>query len=178
MSLVIVAPAPDNIPRSSEFRPRPFAPIRQVMMHVPKPAWLPLGALLVREGLISNEQLELALIDQQGTGLRLGELLVQWGWVESSAISRALAEQYEMEYLDLDAAEIDPEAVARLPAKEARARNAIPIRFLEDGRLLVGVADPTDIGSCDELRSLLGGKVRVVVVDQVELHRALAREYS
>jgi hypothetical protein len=148
------------------------------MMPALKPAWLPLGALLVREGLISHEQLELALIDQQGTGLRLGELLVQWGWVESGAISRALAEQYEMEFVDLDAAEFDSEAVDRLPAKEARARNAIPVRFLEDDTILVGVADPTDVGACDELRSLLGGPVRLVVVDQVELHRALAREYA
>jgi hypothetical protein len=148
------------------------------MLHAHKPAWLPLGALLVREGLISNEQLELALIDQQGTGLRLGELLVQWGWVESAAISRALAEQYELEFVDLDAAEIDPAAVDRLSGAEARKRGAIPIRVLEDDRLLVGVADPTDVGACDELRALLGGKVSLVVVDQVELHRTLAREYS
>jgi len=148
------------------------------MLHAQKPAWLPLGALLVREGLISNEQLELALIDQQGTGLRLGELLVQWGWVESPAISRALAEQYEMEFVDLDAAEIDPLAVDRLSADEARKRGAIPIRMLENDRLLVGVADPTDVGACDELRALLGGKVTLVVVDQIELHRALAREYG
>src|SRR6266540_3184707 len=148
------------------------------MLPAQKADWLPLGALLIREGLISSEQLELALIDQQGTGLRLGELLVQWGWVESAAISRALAEQYDLEYLDLDAAEIDPAAAARLPAKEARRRNAIPIRFLDDGRILVGVADPTDVGACDELRSLLGGAISLVVVDQTELQRALAREYA
>ena len=148
------------------------------MLQAQKPAWLPLGALLVREGLISNEQLELALMDQQGTGLRLGELLVQWGWVESSAISRALAEQYEMEFLDLDATKIDPAAAQRLPARDARSYDAIPIRFLADGRLLVGVADPTDVGRCDEIRTKLGGAVSIVVVDQVELHRALAREYS
>jgi hypothetical protein len=142
-----------------------------------KPAWLPLGALLVREGLISNEQLELALMDQQGTGLRLGELLVQWGWVESAAVSRALAEQYELDFVDLDGAEIDPDAVERLPAREARHYDAMPIRFLADGRLLVGVADPTDVGSCDELRAKLG-PVSLVVVDQTELHRALAREYA
>ena len=148
------------------------------MLQAPKPAWLPLGALLVREGLISNEQLELALMDQQGTGLRLGELLVQWGWVDSSAISRALAEQYEMEFFDLDAAKIDPAAAQRLPARDARSYDAIPIRFLADGRLLVGVADPTDVGRCDEIRTKLGGSVSLVVVDQLELHRALAREYS
>ena len=150
------------------------------MLPAPKPAWLPLGALLVREGLITNEQLETALIDQQGTGLRLGELLVQWGWVESSAISRALAEQYDLEFVDLDTTQIDPKAVELLAPRDARHYNAIPIRFLadEDDHLLVGVADPTDVGVCDELRMKLGGAVSLVVVDQVELHRALARAYS
>ncbi len=150
------------------------------MLPAQKPAWLPLGALLVREGLITNEQLETALIDQQGTGLRLGELLVQWGWVESGAISRALAEQYEMEFVDLDATEIDPAAARLLTPREARHYDAIPIRHLddEDAHLLVGVADPTDVGACDELREKLGGAVTLVVVDQTELHRALAREYS
>jgi hypothetical protein len=148
------------------------------MLPAQKPAWLPLGALLVREGLISNEQLELALMDQQGTGMRLGELLVQWGWVASDAISRALAEQYELEFVDLGTVEIDPAAVRRLPAREARNHDAIAIRFLEDRRLLVGVADPTDVGACDELRSLLGAAIRLVVVDQTKLHEALAREYT
>lgn len=148
------------------------------MLPAKKGDWLPLGSLLAREGLISNEQLELALIDQQGTGLRLGELLVQWGWAASDAISRALAEQYDMEFLDLDGAKIDPAAVERLSAKDARNHDAIPIRFLEDGRLLVAVTDPADVGACDELRSLLGAAIRLVVADQTELHRALAREYA
>jgi MSHA biogenesis protein MshE len=147
------------------------------MLPAHKPAWLPLGTLLVREGLITNEQLETALIDQQGTGRRLGELLVQWGWVSSDTISRALAEQYELEFVDLDAVEVDPKAVELLAARDARHYSAIPIRFLEGDHLLVGVVDPTDVGSCDELRVKLGGSVTLVVVDQTELHRALAREY-
>ena len=150
---------------------------RAVDADAPKPAWLPLGALLVREELISNEQLELALIDQQGTGLRLGELLVQWGWVESAAISRALAEQYEMDFVDLDAAEIDPAAVRALAARDARAYDAIPIRTWRTARLLVGVADPTDVGG-RRAPVKMGGGVSFVVVDQIELHRALAREYT
>lgn len=147
------------------------------MLPAQKPAWLPLGALLVREGLITNEQLELALMDQQGTGLRLGELLVQWGWVDSQAISRALAEQYELGFVDLDTVDIDARALERLSARDARHYDAVPIRFLDDGRLLIGVADPTDVGACDELRAKLG-VVSLVVVDQTELHRALAREYA
>lgn len=174
----IVVRGPDNIPRSMGYRATAPPPIEQVMLHAQKAEWLPLGTLLLREKLITSEQLELALIDQQGTGLRLGELLVQWGWIESGTISRALAEQYELEFFDLDAAEIDPDAVARLDARDARSHGAIPIRFLGDGRLLVGVADPTDVGACDELRALAGTAVSLVVVDQTELHRALAREYG
>jgi MSHA biogenesis protein MshE len=178
MCLNIVVGGPDDIPRWSRSRTVVRPPIEQVMLPAHKPAWLPLGALLVREGLITSEQLELALIDQEGTGMRLGELLVQWGWVDSGAISRALAEQYELEFVDLDSTEIDATAVARLPAREARRRGAIPIRVVENGRLMVGVADPTDVGAWDELRTMLGGKVTLVVVDQVELHRTLAREYG
>ena len=148
------------------------------MLPAEKPHWLPLGALLIRENLITSEQLELALIDQQGTGLRLGELLVQWGWVDSSAISRALAEQYDLAFVDLDEVAFDSEAVARLDAREARSRNAIPICTLDDGVLLVGVADPTDVGACEELRTLLGGAISLVVVDQQALHRALQQQYS
>ncbi len=159
-----------------DFRSTPSLPIERVMLAAQKPAWLPLGTLLVRKGLITNEQLELALLDQQKTGLRLGELLVNWGWVDSAAISKALAEQYELEFVDLDEVQLDQAALARLTGKEARRYDAIPIRFLEDGRLLVGVADPTDVGAGDELRAKLGA-VSLVVVDQTELHRALAREY-
>jgi hypothetical protein len=83
-----------------------------------------------------------------------------------------------MEFFDLDAGEIDPAAVMRLPARDARAYDAIPIRYTAEGRLLVGVADPTDVGRCEELRMKLGGAVSIVVVDQIELHRSLAREYS
>jgi MSHA biogenesis protein MshE len=101
---------------------------------------------------------------------------VHWGWVESAAISEALAEQYELDFVDLDDTEIDPTAVELLPAKDARRFDAIPIQRLPDGRVQVGVADPTDVGVGDELRARLG-TVSLVVVDQTELHRALAREY-
>ena len=147
------------------------------MLPEPKPAWLPLGALLVREKLITVEQLELALADQQSTGLRLGELLVDWGWVESAAVSRALAEQYEMDFVDLDATGVDSATAARMSARDAREYGAIPIRFLDDGRLLVGVANPTDVGACDELRGLLDAPISLVVVDQLALNQAFVGQY-
>jgi hypothetical protein len=132
----------------------------------------------MRKGQLAPEDLERALAEQEQSSLPLGQVLIGLGLITTRHLAEALAEQYELEFVDLDAAEIDPAAVDRLSGTEARKRGAIPIRVLEDNRLLVGVADPTDVGACDELRALLGGKVSLVVVDQVELHRTLAREYS
>jgi MSHA biogenesis protein MshE len=147
------------------------------MFETSKQPWLPLGSLLIREGLIASEQLEEALLLQQGTGRRLGELLVDWGWVSSRAICIALAEQYELEYVDIEEVELDREVASRLPKQLARAHQALPLRRLPDGRLLVGVADPTDVGAADELRSVLGA-IRLAVVDQIGLERAIHETYA
>jgi hypothetical protein len=152
-------------------------PIDQSMIEAVKPAWLPLGTLLVRAGLITHEQLELALIEQQGTRRRLGELLVEWGWVASRSISAALAEQYEMDFVELASTDVDRNVARALPEEVARAEGALPIRKLGDGRLLVGVADPTDVGAAEKLRARLG-VIRLAVVDQTQLAQAIDAAYA
>ena len=147
-------------------------------MEAHKPAWLPLGSLLVREELITHEQLEEALIMQQGSGRRLGELLVEWGWVSTRGICQALAEQYEIEFLDLVSVEVEPDVATMLPEHEVREQRALPIRRLSDGRLLVGVADPTDVGAVEHLRNALGGAIRLAVVDLADLERAIDAVYE
>lgn len=140
-----------------------------------RPAWLPLGSLLVREGLITLEQLELALVDQQQIGRRLGEILVDLGWVTSRDIARALSKQYELDFLDLSSHPIDEGAASLLPPELAFRYQALPVTFLPDGVLLVAIADPTDVGACDELRRLLSAPIRLAVADAADLERALAR---
>jgi MSHA biogenesis protein MshE len=173
----IVARRPDNIPRAKGFKVWRSRPIRGQMIEPSKQAWLPLGSLLVREGLITHDQLEEALLMQQGTGRRLGELLVEWGWVTSRAICVALAEQYELEFVDIDQTEIDQQTARRLPKELARTHRALPLFRLPDGRLLVGVADPTDVGAAERLRVALGA-IRLAVVDQIGLERAIHDTYS
>ena len=153
-------------------------PTPSVMVETARPPWLPLGSLLVREGLITPEQLELALLEQQQLERRLGEILVDWGWVTSRDIARALSEQYEIGFLELTAFEIDEEAATLLLEELAYRYQALPLRFLPDGVLLVAIADPTDVGACDELRDLLPAPIRLTVVDKADLELALARIYS
>ena len=83
-----------------------------------KDAWVPLGTLLLRVGAIDSEQLEIALTEKERSPRRLGEILVEWGWVSSVDIAKALAEQYDIPFLDLTQTEIQQEA-AELAATPA-----------------------------------------------------------
>ena len=143
-----------------------------------RPAWLPLGALLVREGLITPEQLELGLLEQEQDGRRLGEILVGWGWLSSREIAQALAEQYGLEFFDLAAFEIDEEVSVLLREKLARRYDALPIALLPDGLVVVAIADPTNVSIADELRIALRSSIRLVVVDKIDLDVAFERAYG
>jgi hypothetical protein len=141
-------------------------------------AWVPLGTLLRRVGAISPEQLEIALTEKERSPRRLGEILVEWGWVTSSAIGRALAEQYGIPFLDLAVTDVEQDAAMLLPEDAARRLQALPIRFLPDRLLLVGLADPTDLLAAEELRTLLGTGICLNVVDIDALDAAFSRLYG
>jgi MshEN domain len=152
-------------------------PIR-LSVDATKDAWLPLGTLLLRVGAIDPEQLEIALTEKERSPRRLGEILVEWGWVSSGAIARALAEQYDIPFLDLTETEIDEGAARLLSQDTARRLQALPIRRLPDHLLLVGLADPTDVLAAEELRSTLGTGICLNIVDLEALDAAFSRLYG
>jgi type IV pilus assembly protein PilB len=125
--------------------------------------WPALGALLVRSGALTPEALEGAIDAQEGSGMRLGELLVDRGLVTRAAVARALAEQHSLEFVDLGSTPIDPDGASLLPSSLARRYGAVPVRFLEDGALLVAVSDPTNVVHSDDLRLALGVPIQVGV---------------
>ena len=125
--------------------------------------WPALGALLVRSGALSAEALEEAIAAQPGTGMRLGELLVERKLVTRAAVARALAEQYSLEFVDLGSTPISSDVAGLLPSALARRYGAVPVRFLDDGALLVAVSDPTNVVHSDDLRLALGVPIQVGV---------------
>jgi type IV pilus assembly protein PilB len=151
--------------------------IAQVDAHEGSPTRLQLGALLVRAGVLSSEQLEAALADKEETGRRLGEILLDRGWVEGAEIAKALAQQHGLQYVDFADTVVESAAVSLLPERLARRYDALPVRFLEDNAVLVAVADPTDLFASDDLRLALGLNVRLGVSAEAELRVAIARAY-
>jgi len=136
-----------------------------------------LGALLLRDGLVTAEQLEAALLEQEETGHRLGEILVERHWLSGTGLARVLAEQHGLEFVELKEGDIDPEAVALLPEKFAQRYRALPVRFLDEDLVLVVVADPTDVLGADDLRLALGVNVRFAVAERLDLERAIGHFY-
>ncbi len=135
--------------------------------------WPALGSLLVRDGLLSDDELQSALDEQRISGKRLGEILVARGSVTRNQVARLLAEQVEMPLVELEESEVDSEAAALLPEELARRYSAMPVGFLPDNSLLVAVADPTNVLHWDELRLALGVPIRFGVASPEAIDAAI-----
>jgi type IV pilus assembly protein PilB len=154
---------------------RPDTP--RVIRSAPGLHWIPLGQLLVDGGLIRPEQLEQALAVKGSTGKRIGEIVVELGFTTERAIAGALAEQYGLEYVDLEAVEPEPEAVALLSETLARRYETLPVRLGPDGIPLLAITDPTNVSHADDLRFALGANFRLAVAEPSRIELAIARAY-
>jgi type II secretory ATPase GspE/PulE/Tfp pilus assembly ATPase PilB-like protein len=136
--------------------------------------WPPLGALLIQEGHITDTDLETALAQQRlSTTQRLGEILVERGIVSRAVVARLVADQYELDFVELGAAEVDPLVARLLPESLAREYLAVPIAKHDDGSLDVAIADPTNIFYTDEFHQALGAHMTFVVASQEDIRATL-----
>ena len=110
-----------------------------------------IGDLLVKEGLITREQLAKAIQEQKQTGARLGYCLVKLALVPEVELTKVLAKQHKMPAVDLSRFEIDPKIAKSIPADIARKHCLIPVK--RDGRTLtVAMADPMQLGVLEDLK--------------------------
>ncbi|MDX2493504.1 MAG: GspE/PulE family protein [Desulfuromusa sp.] len=135
-----------------------------------------IGDLLVKNGVITDEQLMNALATQKKTGGKLGNTLIELGLVTSRQFHEFLANQMNMPFIDLKHYNYKPEVVRLLSETAARRFRAM-VLSQEDSRLLVGVADPTDIYAYDELTKILKQPISLAVVYENELLKALDTVY-
>jgi hypothetical protein len=135
-----------------------------------------LGALLMRKGLVTNAELDRAL-EQRESGELLGEALVRLRLCFEADIARVLAEQANVDFVDIGVTSVDYRAVELLPFQHAERLRAIPLRLHPDGTVSVAVADPTDETLLAELKLALGCPVRLLVTTPSALRQAWATAY-
>jgi type IV pilus assembly protein PilB len=135
-----------------------------------------LGQLLVKRGIVTDEQIGAALALQATSGKRLGELLVDTGALDERSLVDALADYFDMPVTHLRRDAPDPAALALVPEHLAREHLAIPVHIDGDG-LRVAVAQPSD-----DLRFLLtettGHSVRLQLAPMSDIRWAIDRSYQ
>ena len=123
---------------------------------------------LIRAGVITEEQLEQALEQQQKTGQKIGEALVDLGVMSPRKLHRCLAKHMHVDFVDLGNADLKPETILLLKESQARRHRALVLQSDDEG-LLVGMADPGDIHAYDELSRILKRPVRIALVNEADL---------
>ena len=138
---------------------------------------LPLGSLIVRDAIARPATVRDALVEAQETDRRLGEVMLQHGWIRERDLARLLAEQEKLEFIDLAKVDLDDKAVDYLPESVARSGKAVAYGFA-NSVLLVAVADPTDDRGLDGIREAVGRRVRFKVALASEIESALTDAFG
>jgi len=137
-----------------------------------------LGALLLRKGLLTHEELDRALAEREPEEL-LGEALVRHRICFEDDIARVLAEQANIDFVDIGITSVDLRAARLVRKREAKRMRAIPIRLHPDDTVSVAVADPTDETLLPKLKLALGGReVRLLVTTPSALRHAWDHAYA
>jgi type IV pilus assembly protein PilB len=136
-----------------------------------------LGDILVREGLISQDQLRKALSEQKSTGMRLGYTLVKLGFVEETEVTKMLARQYRMPAVDLSRFEVDPKILKLLPPDIATKYTVLPLK--REGRTLtIAIADPNNVTAIEDIKFITRCDVFPVIAGEYTLRNAIDRYYQ
>jgi type IV pilus assembly protein PilB len=136
-----------------------------------------LGDLLVREGLITSEQLQQALEQQRSTGMRLGYTLVKLGLIQEIEITKMLARQYRVPAVDLSRFEVDEKIIKLIPADVAVKHTVMPLKR-EARTLTVAMADPTNVTVIDDLKFITRFDIFPVIAGEYTLRTVIERRYE
>ncbi|NVN90548.1 MAG: Flp pilus assembly complex ATPase component TadA, partial [Desulfuromonadales bacterium] len=127
-----------------------------------------IGAILVERGSLTTEQLS-HVVEQLGSSRqRFGEICIRDGFISEQDLAKALAEQFELEYVDLSAFRIDEELHNTLPTDAIYRFNFVPLEKTLD-TLSVAISDPTDVVNLDEIELLLDCSLRISIATETAI---------
>jgi type IV pilus assembly protein PilB len=136
-----------------------------------------LGELLVREQLISPDQLQKAQETAKKSGERLGNSLIKLGVVKEEDLTQFLSKQYGVPAINLSEFDIESDVIALIPKDVARKHRVVPINRA-DKTLIVAMSDPSDMLALDDLKFLTGYNIDMVVASEVAIADALGKYYE
>jgi len=136
-----------------------------------------IGELLVKENLLTSEQLRKARDEAKTKGGRLGAQITKLGFLQESELSDFVAKQYGVPAVNLDEFEIDPAVIKLIPEDVATKHTVVPVNRA-GSTLILATADPSNIFAIDDIKFLTGYNVEVVVASEESIKRAIERAYD
>src|SRR5678815_2075451 len=136
-----------------------------------------LGDLLVKEGLINQEQLQRALADQKGSNEKLGSILVRLDLINEDQLIAFLSKQYGIPSITVTQLDVDAEVIKLVPAQIARKYEVLPIKRAGN-QLTLAMADPTNVFAVDDVGFMTNLQVVPVVAAQGAIRKAIDRLYD
>ncbi|HUL59211.1 MAG TPA: type IV-A pilus assembly ATPase PilB [Anaeromyxobacteraceae bacterium] len=136
-----------------------------------------LGELLVRENLISLQQLQKAQEEQRKTGGRIGSLLVKQGAIAEADLTNFLSKQYGVPAISLKDFDIDEEVLKLIPKATSEKHQVVPVNRAGSS-LIIAMSDPSNIFAIDDIKFLTGYNVEVVVASEQAIREAIEKYYA
>lgn len=153
------------------------ARLRAALAAARPPHRQPIGALLTSAGFVHDTGLHRALAAQEvRPAARLGSVLLATGEINEDELYRALSEQLGVVYVRLGEFDVEPAALATVPADIARARRVLPL-MIHEGQLVIATDDPADIEKLSALRFRTQMPMEVVLASPADLDTAIATHY-
>jgi type IV pilus assembly protein PilB len=136
-----------------------------------------IGELLVKENLLSADQLRRAREQSRASGNRLGAQITKLGYLDESELTDFVAKQYGVPSIDLDQFEIEAAVIALIPEEVALKHTVIPVNRA-GSTLILATADPSNIFAIDDIKFLTGYNIQPVVAGEDSIKRAIDRYYD
>lgn len=136
-----------------------------------------LGELLMSNGLISNQQLDEALQHKKEHKGRLGTSLIRLNHINEKVLATFLSKQYGIPAISLDSPNVPAELIKMIPQSLCERHMLIPIS-MEDNRLNIAVADPTNVAAVDDVRFICNLDVNVFIAPESAIQRAIEECYG
>jgi len=135
-----------------------------------------LGQILIKNGMINQEQLDKALNIQKTKGGMLGDVLTQLGFITQEALSMTLASQMEAVYLPIEKYKISKEALSVIPKELAFKYQCLPLEKL-GGVLAVVMVNPLDQDAIEEMERVTKYKLVCMIGTKIQIENALKANY-
>jgi type IV pilus assembly protein PilB len=136
-----------------------------------------IGELLVKQNLLTTEQLRKAREEAKSHGQRLGAQITKLGFLQENQLSEFVAKQYGVPDINLDEFDIDAAVIQLIPEEVAQKHGVIPVNRA-GSTLILATADPSNIFAIDDIKFLTGYNVEVVVASEEQIKRAIDRYYD